>query len=124
MPIFEGYCENSSCGRSGELFEYLLRSSDSPDPECPGCGISVSRTWSTPSICWAKDLGQYFGRNDEGHYAHWTDEKGQPQKTFIRTREQQKTFCKDHGYRDPNDLNDKPTQVAKTEPTGQKGSWI
>lgn len=125
MPIFEGTCQSTDCSRSGELFEYLLKNADSQDPACPGCGNSVIRQWSMAGICWAKDLGQYNGRNDEGHFATYRDENNAVQKKFIRTRQEQKEFCRQHGFHSPEDLdNDPGSALNGVKTTGQKGTWI
>jgi len=128
MPTFEGTCENSLCERSGDLFEYLLKKWDNPDPNCPECGTQVTRMMSSPRISWAKDIGQYCGQNTEGHWATSRDPETQEvTKHFIRTRQDQKEFCKRYGYHDPTEI---PSEVTagkdgkERNTRGEKGTWI
>lgn len=128
MPVFEGTCENSTCEKYGELFEYLLKKWDCEDPECPGCRKKVSRQVSFPNISWAKDIGQYCGENTEGHWATARDPETQAvEKHFIKTRQDQKEFCNRYGFYDPAEIPSAPpvdSTGKTTNTTGSKGGWI
>lgn len=128
MPTYEGTCGNESCTRHGSLFEFLVRKWTDPNPKCPSCDKEVNRYLSAPAIVWAKDVGQYLGQNSEGHWAHARDESGTPVKHFIRTRKDQKDFCKRYGYYDPNEIPESCTAdengVTKKNTSGEKGQWI
>lgn len=128
MPTYEGTCENESCDKHGGIFEFFVRRWTDPSPPCPSCGKEVHRHLCAPAVVWAKDVGQYLGQNSEGHWAHARDEKGVPTKTFIRTRKDQKEFCKRYGYYDPNDLPSACTAdengITKKNTSGEKGQWI
>jgi predicted nucleic acid-binding Zn ribbon protein len=128
MPIFEGQCAQSGC-KDKEIYEYLLKSHTNDDPNCPTCGNKLTRLFSIPSVIWAKGIGQYCGENTEGHYAHYRDENGNPAKEFIKTRKQQKDFCKRHGFYDPTEIPSQPTSTADNvsgvrNTSGEKGAWI
>lgn len=129
MPIFEGRCENSDCPERGRLYEYLLRNSECQDPECPRCASQLERQFSMPNAIWVKDLGQYCGENKEGHYAYARDPEDNKKviKKFIKTRKDQKEFCKQFGYHDPNDLPSAMTSDAQGKERntrGEPGTWI
>lgn len=126
MPTFEGVCPNETCSAVGEVAEYLLRRWDDKDPECPCCGIQMKRVISVPNFAWAKDLGYYSGGNGEGHYVTYRDENNIPHKKFIRTRQEQLSFCREHGYADPLELPAEPEQRAtptKESKGLQRGTW-
>ena len=128
MPTYEGTCKNESCNRHGSLFEFLVKRWSDKNPDCPECGKEVHRYLCAPSIVWAKEVGQYLGQNSEGHWAYARSEQGEPVKHFIRTRQDQKEFCKRYGYYDPNDLPASCTAddngVTKNNTSGEKGQWI
>lgn len=128
MPVFEGTCGNTTCEKSGELFEFLLKKWDDPDPNCPGCGVQVSRYLSAPNISWAKGMGQYCGENTEGHWATARDqETGEVKKHFITNRQEQKDFCKRYGYHDPTEIPSAcpaNSEGKERSTRGEKGTWI
>jgi predicted nucleic acid-binding Zn ribbon protein len=126
MPTYDGYCPTDGCCNNVRKVEFLVRRWDSPNPNCPECGAEVVRLVAAPAVVWAKDLGQYNGQNEEGHYAYHRD-GNTVEKHFIRTRQDQKEFCKRYGYADPNELPSAPIADEwgrERNTVGEKGSWI
>lgn len=127
MPTFEGKCESKACKSHGKTVEYLLRNWKDEDPECPKCGIKVSRQFSAPKGIWLKGMGEYCGQSTEGHWATSRDDNNKPVKEFIQTRKQQLDFCKRNGFYDPAEIPTAATAGSdgKAKSTaGEPGTWI
>lgn len=118
MPIFEG-----SCLKCSIKYEYLLRSWSESDPKCPKCKKSLSRLISAANPVWAKPLGDYCGKNEEGHWAY-SREGEEVTKHFIKSRKDQREFCKRYGYINPEDLPSEAPITKYAEAPKGNGGWI
>jgi len=87
------------------------------DPNCPKCGVKMTRLVSTFNAPWTGTLDRFkeSGKEpfqdckDGGHYA-WRVKSsrladGGPEKCVIRTRRDQIDFCRAEGLIDPTDVN-------------------
>lgn len=127
MPTYDGYCPTDGCVNNTRTVEFLVRSWESPNPNCPECNAQVIRLAAAPAVIWAKGVGQYNGQNEEGHWAYAKDENGNKVRHFIKTRQDQKEFCKRYNYADPNELPSAPMADEwgrDRNTSGEKGCWI
>ena len=117
---------NETCVQNRKKVEFLVKHWTSKNPNCPTCGVEVSRNPAAPAAVWLKGIGQYCGENKEGHWATARDEKGQVVREFITTHQQQDAWCKRWNYYSPDEL---PSSVPNDEngdknTYGSPGAWI
>jgi hypothetical protein len=108
------------------------------DPNCPKCGVKMTRLVSLFATPWTGTLDRFKESNKErfqeapggGHYA-WRVKSsrladGGPEKVLIQTRQDQKEFIKAEGLVDPTDMNRNSyieSDGKKLLTTGIAGCW-
>ena len=136
MPIYEVSCKNDACANRGVLREVLAKRFDDLMPECELCH---ERLLKIPSIChgiWLGTLDKYLARGEAmvnardggGHLVYRTRSSrmvdGSPEPVVIRTRQEQKEYCRAEGLTMPDDMPQHVEWDAKSASSqGLPGCW-
>lgn len=145
MPVYENVCNEPTCDRFDQDFEWFAHTADKPDPICV-CGQQTVRLVSRFACPFTGTLDRYdeIGREqkndkDGGHIAYRvrSSRLGNDPKTgapiadpvLIKTVQDQREFTKAEGLMMPSDLNPniqgtKEGIQSSTESRGLKGQWI
>ena len=137
MPIFEVKCDTADCPDRGRIRETILPRYETPNPLCPSCQMPTHRI---PSLChaiWMGTLDKYsppgqqmYAAKDGGHVAYRTRSSrmvdGSPEPVIIRTRQDQREYCRAEGLTMPDELPQniewgKDGQSASSQ--GLPGCW-
>ena len=141
MPIREHQCRTEACSRRGVVEEHYYPRWNSPDPECPECGRQMAMLISIVHPVFCKDLIAYSDPKKEGYAKEQalgghvvgckrsfggTEEK--PVMRVIRTRAEQKEYCRAEGMSDPMDFNPNAKVTsdgrALKNSMGERGCWV
>ena len=136
MPIYEVICEDSTCLQRKVVREVLFKSYSEAMPDCPECGKTMRKIPSVVRSIWLGTLDRYNapgcethnGTEDGGHVAYRTRSSrmvdGSPERVVIRTRQEQKEYCKAEGLMMPDEMPshcDFDSKSASSQ--GMPGSW-
>ena len=136
MPIYEVVCRFESCAQRGRVRETFFKSYTDDMPPCPECGNATERIPSVAHAIWLGTLDRYNapgcethnGTEDGGHVAYRTRSSrmvdGSPERVVIRTRQEQKEYCKAEGLMMPDEMPshcDFDSKSASSQ--GMPGSW-
>ena len=137
MPTFDFTCDAADCSSRGAKFESYLRRHDSPSPSCPACGGTLRKLLAAPHGIFLKPWGAYGSPKLEGYdpnhgiTAYRTRSSrhldGTPEKVYLESYSDVKTYCRDEGLRDPGDFNSgaELDRDGKTLRTSGRGSqWV
>lgn len=141
MPVYESACLNPQCEHGGQRFEWYASTMSKPDPFCESCGAPTRRMVSNFAAPWTGDLerfndptkekySNYGGGGDGGHFAMRVRSSrnlnGSPERVLIRTRQDQKEFCREEGLIMPDDVG-QHVEVGEDgmscSSQGMPGSW-
>ncbi len=131
MPLYESRCE--VCGT---VREWYAPTSQSPDPEC--CGRGMSRLISDFRIVFTGPISaRYKDRSKEGHERdgflawrrHSAKDPRYPEPVRIETWEDRKRFMAEEGLEEvPSDAtvsyNGPGGKDVKISTTGVRGQWV
>jgi hypothetical protein len=137
MPVRELKCETPKCANFGVTYEWFARSMSKADPKCPECHTQMTRLISSFACPWTGTLDRFkepgMERHQEygdGHFV-WRNRSsrladGGPEKILVRTRAEQREYCKAEGLIMPDDIN--PNSEISSDgktlyTTGMKDQW-
>ena len=136
MPIYEVVCKSESCSQRGRVRESMFKSNTDIMPPCPECGHVTERIPSVAHAIWLGTLDRYNapgcqthnGAEDGGHVAYRTRSSrmvdGSPEPVVIRTRQEQREYCKAEGLMMPDEMPQNCEWDAKSASSqGLPGSW-
>jgi hypothetical protein len=116
MPIRELVCSTGGCSNHGITYDWFARTMDRPDPKCPDCGHQMGRLVSAFATPWTGTLDRFERPDCEQHqkvgdgHRVWRVKSsrmpdGSPESQIIRTRQDQREYCKAEGLVMPDDMN-------------------
>jgi hypothetical protein len=137
MPVYESACDNRDCEARGHRVEWFAWRMNAADPPCGFCEIPMRRMISNFNAPFTGELSRFDtpherGANevDGGHIVQRVRSSrlvdGAPESVLIRTRQDQRAFCKAEGLLMPDELNPhiQATEDGFHENTrGLPGSW-
>lgn len=140
MVVFDFKCLTEGCENNGKRFESLLKRWDSPNPNCPKCGVVMERQLAAPRTIWVKPWAEYGARpqdkesptyNPDGITVVRRKSSGLgydvPEKCFLQTRQEVKEYCKQEGLAMPDEMspNAEISKDGKSLSTaGMPGQWV
>jgi hypothetical protein len=136
VPIYELLCKNPACDQFDRKRETFFKSYTDIMPPCPECGHATVRVPSVAHAIWLGTLDRYNapgcqtlnGVEDGGHIAYRTRSSrmvdGSPEPVVIRTRQDQRAYCKAEGLMMPDEMPQHCDWEDKSASSqGLPGSW-
>lgn len=134
MPIWQ-----SGCPRCKQLLEWYASNRQIPDPRCPKCKTQMRRLISGFAAIWTKNISDYGDKRKEtfnsdvkrgGHWVYRKRSGGgtmdKPIPEFVTSVAQQKSYCREEGLLNPNEIGNMEMDASGTRPStsGLPGAWV